>query len=467
MAKPMNNQGNNRPLKITGLDPFFVKRAITMKSLHWVLITAFLLILKPLTQASELDSITLNSKLVPGKVEVSVLLPPGFNRRSKPHKLLLWLHGGGQDSSYLDRELRPIVERAWEEGHLPQLVVAVPSARRSFYMDYRDGSEKWETLILKELLPALQSKYGLRKDQRGTLIGGYSMGGMGSLRIAFEYPDRFAAVAAIAPAIEPVYKFNEIQPVDRVYRNNGIYEKIFGDPVDQDYWQANHPPAIARDRSNILIASKMKIYFEVGDADSLGLYRGGEFLHRLLLDKGVKHEYRLVHGADHNDTSIPARLSDAVQFLGRCLEDRETTDTATSQLDKEVKAHMERYVELFNNEQAEAIAGEIYLAPVLIWKSGDENQSVALTAEEIHEQFNSTYKTIKANGWNRSVIHGMDIRIGGEDLAFVDMRFSRLMADGKPIPPEQRTVSYVLVKRETGWRIISAHGQSAASSAAN
>jgi S-formylglutathione hydrolase len=65
----------------------------------------------------------------------------------------------------------------------------------------------------------------------------------------------------------------------------------------------------------------MKIYFEVGDADSLGLYRGGEFLHRLLLDKGVKHEYRLVHGADHNDTSIPARLSDAMQFLGRVLED--------------------------------------------------------------------------------------------------------------------------------------------------
>ena len=240
-------------------------------------------------------------------------------------------------------------------------------------MDFRDGSEKWETLILKELLPELQSKYGLRKDQRGTLIGGYSMGGMGSLRIAFKHPDRFAAVAAIAPSIEPVYKFNDIQPVDRTHRNDGIYEKIFGDPIDQDYWQANHPPAIARDRSKILIASKMKIYFEVGDADRLGFYRGGEFLHRLLLDKGVKHEYRLVHGADHNDTSIPARLSDAVQFLGRCLEDRETTDTATSQLTKEVKAHMEHYVELFNNEQAEAIAGEIYLAPVLIWKSGDEN----------------------------------------------------------------------------------------------
>jgi hypothetical protein len=131
-----------------------------------------------------------------------------------------------------------------------------------------------------------------------------------------------------------------------------------------------------------------------------------------------------------------------------------------SQMTKEVEVHMKRYFELFNNEQAEAIAREIYFAPVLIWKSGDENQSVALTAEEIHEQFNSTYKSIKANGWKQSVIHGMDIRIGGKDLAFVDMRFSRLMADGKSIPPVQRTWSYILTKRESGWRIISAHGQS-------
>ena len=98
-------------------------------------------------------------------------MPPGFNRRSNPHKPLLWLQSGGSDSSYLDRVLRPIVEKAWEQGQLQQLVVAVPSARRSFNMDYRDGIEKWETLILKELLPLLQSKYGLRKDQGGTLIG--------------------------------------------------------------------------------------------------------------------------------------------------------------------------------------------------------------------------------------------------------------------------------------------------------
>ena len=148
------------------------------------------------------------------------------------------------------------------------------------------------------------------------------MGGMGSLRFAFKHPHRFGAVTAIAPAIEPAYLFRDIEARDREYRNNGVYEKIFGEPVDQSYWRANHPPTLARDKSRALIESKIKIYFEVGDADELGLFRGGEFLHRTLLEKKVKHEYRLVHGAGHEDKTLPKRLADAVGFLGRVLEDK-------------------------------------------------------------------------------------------------------------------------------------------------
>jgi hypothetical protein len=131
-----------------------------------------------------------------------------------------------------------------------------------------------------------------------------------------------------------------------------------------------------------------------------------------------------------------------------------------SQMDKDVATRMERYVDLFNNEQADAIAEEIYLAPVQMRKFGDEIHSVATTAKEVGEQFNLMFKKIKSKGWKRSVIHHMDIKIGGQDMAFVDMRFSRLMANGEPIPPAQRIASYVLVKRKSGWRIISALGQS-------
>ena len=403
---------------------------------------------------SRLESMTLNSELVPGPVEVAVLLPPGFSQQDKPHRLLLWLHGGGgDDSSYLNRELRPIIEAAWKQGHLPPLVVAVPSARRSFYMDYQDGSEKWESLILNTLLPTLQKKYGLSKGQEGTLIGGYSMGGMGSLRIAFKHPKRFAAVAAIAPAIEPTYQFSDIAPRDREHRNNGIYEEIFGDPVDQTYWQANHPPTLARDRARSLIDSNLKIYFEVGDADELGLFRGGEFLHRILLQKNAKHEYRLVHGAGHEDGTLPDRLADAVRFLGRMLAGND------SQAIRELKAHMDRYVELFNHEQAAAIGKEIYSAPVLLPQLGSEQHSVVRTTADVQKHWADTFTKIKVRGWSRSVVHDMHFRMAGPDMAFAGMTFSRLRANGEAIPPKRRTADYVLLKGASGWRLLSVSSQ--------
>ncbi len=131
-----------------------------------------------------------------------------------------------------------------------------------------------------------------------------------------------------------------------------------------------------------------------------------------------------------------------------------------SQMGKDVATHMELYVDLFINEQADAIDEEIYLAPVQMRKFGNEIHSVATTAKELGEQFNLMFKKIKSKGWKRSVIHHMDIKTAGQDMAFVDMRFSRLMANDEPLPSAQRIASYVLVKRKSGSRIISVLGQS-------
>ena len=45
------------------------------------------------------------------------------------------------------------------------------------------------------------------RDRESTFITGISMGGYGSLKIAFGRPDQFAAVAAIQPLLEPGFQF--------------------------------------------------------------------------------------------------------------------------------------------------------------------------------------------------------------------------------------------------------------------
>ena len=89
--------------------------------------------------------------------------------------------------------------------------------------------------------------------------------------------------------------------------------------MDRDYWQLNHPPYIARESMETLKDSGLNIYIEVGNEDRLNLFRGGEMLHRLLFDAGLKHEYRLVHRADHTGESIPPRVLNAFDFVGRTL----------------------------------------------------------------------------------------------------------------------------------------------------
>jgi len=49
------------------------------------------------------------------------------------------------------------------------------------------------------------------------------------------------------------------------------------------------------------------------------LFEGSEFLHRVLYDAGIKHEYHLVRGADHLGRKVRTRSMEALQFLTRVL----------------------------------------------------------------------------------------------------------------------------------------------------
>lgn len=270
----------------------------------------------------------LRSRALQREIPIRIYLPPGYDPTGPAYPLLLLLHGGGGSDRDLDR-FAGAVDRAIGEGRTAPLVIATPSAGRSLYMDYRDGSERWETFILQDLLPHLRSSLRVEAGRGRTFVGGWSMGGLGSLRLAFKYPEAFAAVAAVEPAIEPALAWSEIGPRVKFWRSDEVYEPVFGSPVDVAYWAANNPATIARRDPRRLI--DLGVYLEVGDQDMLYLNHGVEFLHRVLFDAGVAHEYRLVRGAEHVGPSLAPRLADALGFIGRQIDppawiDRQVTE---------------------------------------------------------------------------------------------------------------------------------------------
>lgn len=269
-------------------------------------------------EAGKLRADRLATRCVSGEVAVGVYLPPGYGATpSKSYPLLVLLHGGDGSERDLAR-FAPIIDQAIQDRRLPPAIVAMPSARRSLYMDYRDGSERWETFVVTELLAHLRATLPVSPSRTATFVGGWSMGGLGALRLAFKHPDVFAAVAALEPAIEPVLAWDAIGPRVKFWRSDEIYERIFGAPVDRAFWADNNPATIARRDPRRLI--DLGVYLDVGDQDLLYLNQGVEFLHRVLFDAGVAHEYRLVQGGEHVGPSLAPRLYDALGFIGRRID---------------------------------------------------------------------------------------------------------------------------------------------------
>jgi S-formylglutathione hydrolase len=268
--------------------------------------------------ASQIVDAKIETKLAPSPVEYAALLPDGYESAKDLLPLLLFLHGGGGDKSFLTR-MRSVFDEMWKTGTLPPMVVVTPSAGRSFYMDYKDGSQKWETFIVTEFLDQLRAKYKVTRERRGTLLLGISMGGMGALRIGFKYPEKFAGLVAMEPGIDPVLKWKDLQPRNKFWRGQELMETIFGKPFDEAYWEANNVATITVAKAEKLRESGLGIYIEVGDEDAFYLHEATEFLHRILWDHKIPHEYHLVRGADHVGRTIRPRAMEGLAFLARIL----------------------------------------------------------------------------------------------------------------------------------------------------
>ena len=266
----------------------------------------------------KVQNFKIETELVPSPAKYSVLYPSDYETSDKTYSLMLFLHGGDGHSGILN-QIKTLIRDLWKKKLAPEMVLVIPHCDRSFYMDYRNGSQKWETFILNELLPLLQNKFRVYRDPSKSFLGGVSMGGMGTLRIGFKYPGKFGVLLAFEPAIEPALEWKDVKTRDKFYRSKEVMETIFGSPFDEEYWKMNNPLYIARENADKIRKSDIKIYIEVGTEDMLGLYRGAEFIHRILFDKKIRHEFRIVYGADHIGPSLKERFINGFSFLNRVI----------------------------------------------------------------------------------------------------------------------------------------------------
>jgi endo-1,4-beta-xylanase len=134
-------------------------------------------------------------------VGYNVFLPPDYATSGQRYPVIYFLHGAGGNENSDAGGFSALVRKAVDAKKIPAVICVFPNGGMSGYRDNPAANVMGETLIVKELVPLIDSTYRTRPTREGRAIGGFSMGGGGAVRLALKYPDLFSRAASWAGAL--------------------------------------------------------------------------------------------------------------------------------------------------------------------------------------------------------------------------------------------------------------------------
>ena len=266
---------------------------------------------------SNIELHDLAAQNLPESVPYALITPPGY-QDSVPLPLCLMLMGGGGSRQNLV-DCQPLFDSWWAEGSLPPLVLATPSPGMNYYLEDSLGSIRWDSFLAEEFIPHLQATCNVGAERLSTAITGISIGGYGALKTAFAHPDLFGVAAAMQPMLEPGFHDSDIGARNRLHHIAGGPAQLVGPTRDPALFESNNPANRACANAALIRKTGMAIYIDAGDEDFLNAHDGAEFLHRVLWDLDISHEYHLVRGADHGGPSMRPRMRAMYTWVGSVM----------------------------------------------------------------------------------------------------------------------------------------------------
>lgn len=304
----------------------------------------------------KLERIEVHGKSLEGNLEgddadreVFVYLPPRYTRETgKRYPVMYMLHGYGLHAE----QWVGFINVASAEKNPKEMIVVMPDAftlfNGSFYSNSATTGD-WEKFIAVDLVNYVDSHYRTKANRASRGLGGHSMGGYGTFRIAMKYPEVFSNLYSMSAG--GVYESGEVTPdlvraeslktKDEVaklpYTQKGPFARgaawsanpqnppFFLDLAIKDgkvqervaaKWMANSLLVMLEQYASAL--KKMKsIQMDVGLQD--GLAKTNRELDEALTRAGVAHHFETYEG-DHNG-KVPERFdTKVVPFFASQLE---------------------------------------------------------------------------------------------------------------------------------------------------
>jgi len=253
------------------------------------------------------------SKILSRSVPYCVVLPPSFDSdKTKHFPILYYLHGlGDNEQFFVHSGAWNLVEDLREKNELKSFLIATPNGGAGFYINAKDGKNRYEDFLLQEFFPFIEERYRAAPGRANRAISGVSMGGYGALHLAFRHPQLFGAVSAHSAAlIEKLPGFLGTSPSSSPRAR--VLGGVFGNPPDPAFWDQHSPLVLAR-TANL---AGLKIYFDCGDNDDYGFYSGAAALDKTLTARRIPHEFHLYPGR-HDPAYFAEHLPASLQFHSR------------------------------------------------------------------------------------------------------------------------------------------------------
>ncbi|MCC6698610.1 MAG: hypothetical protein IT365_23505 [Candidatus Hydrogenedentes bacterium] len=162
-------------------------------------------------------------------LEAVVLLPPNHNP-SEQFPVCYFIHGFENWRLWAFRFSEDLVAKLNDpDANYPQMIYVYPNAQFGLgHHAFADSANNgpWGEAFVKELLPAIEQRYGGVRDASGRFLAGHSSGGWSALWLQIVYPNTFGGAWAGAP--DPV-DFRSFAGVN-IY----AYDNAFTDPYGNE-----------------------------------------------------------------------------------------------------------------------------------------------------------------------------------------------------------------------------------------
>jgi dienelactone hydrolase len=252
----------------------------------------------PAIRAPRVQRHIFDSTAVKTKISYFIYTPEVYDTaQEKRFPVLYWLHGSGGGSAGVP-QLAAHFDSAIRAGKIPPMLVVFPNGLpMGMWCDWKDGSVPMETIVIKELIPHIDTTFRTLAARKGRIIEGFSMGGYGAARLGFKHHTVFTAVSLLGAG--PLQLDFTEAPRAGPRGRDEVLNSVFGGDLEQ--FKVQSPWRIA-EQNAAAVRDHTLVRQVIGDRDET--LRFNRVFHEHLTELKIPHSFTVLPGIPHNPMAV-------------------------------------------------------------------------------------------------------------------------------------------------------------------